>query len=204
MKLMKHGHTVVTKAASTDETRYILQGVYLEETEHGLRSVATDGRMLAMVEDQKGRAMGPEEFPANTVPTDCVNSAKSALIPSSIIDDAAKSLPKKSTLPVLQTIAVVMGKTETALVTTDLETPIVRKARCIEGAFPNYESVIPKGKANFTVAFNTALLGKALKIAEKFGLTSVHMEFTSPLAPMKIVGERDGQVLTLVVMPHRL
>lgn len=201
MKLLTRGHSVVAKAASTDETRYILQGVYLEETKNGMKATATDGRIMASVEDES-EALAASEYPANVIPATAPNGAKAAIVPTDAFVKAFKGLPtaRRTTLPILQMVAVTMGATETTLGTTDLETPIVRTARNIEGHFPNYEQIIPK-KAEFTINFSPRLLGVALKIAQDFELDQVKMEFTDDKSPVKITGKRNGQKLTVVVMP---
>lgn len=200
MKLLTKGHSVVAKAASTDETRYILQGVYLEETKNGMKATATDGRMLAIVEDESV-AFAASEYPANVIPATAPNGAKSAIVPIDAFVSAFKGMPgRKCQLPILQTVAVTMGATETTLGTTDLQTPIVRTAKNIEGHFPDCEQVIPK-KATFAINFNPRLLGVGLKIAQDFELEQVKMEFTDDKSPVKITGKLNGQKLTVVVMP---
>lgn len=200
MKLLTKGHAVVARAASTDETRYILNGVYLEETEKGMKATATDGKMLATVEDES-IGFTALDYPANVIPATAPNGAKTAIVPTDVFVSAFKGLPgRKSRLPVLQNVAVTMGATETTLGTTDLATPIVRTARNIEGTFPNYKQIIPK-KSTFAIKFDPKLLGVALKIAQDFELTGVDMEFTDNKSPVKITGKRNGQTLTVVVMP---
>ncbi len=81
MKLLNKGHAAVALAASTDETRYILQGIYLVETKTGLTAVATDGRMMAMVEDKSAK-FAAADYPANVIPADAPNGATSAIVPT--------------------------------------------------------------------------------------------------------------------------
>jgi DNA polymerase III sliding clamp (beta) subunit (PCNA family) len=50
MRLINKKHLAVIDAASTDPSRYVLNGIKFEETEKGLRAIATDGRMMAIVE----------------------------------------------------------------------------------------------------------------------------------------------------------
>lgn len=203
MRLFNKGHAVVTKAASTDETRYIINSVLLEETKEGLRTVATDGRMLAMVEDvMESKAKDPTEYPANVIPATAPNGAVSAVVPTQAIKDAVKSIPKSKNLPILQNVALVMGKEVTTLATTDLENPKVITARNIDAQYPNYKQVIPKDDPkDFTISFDPARMIKAAQIAKDFGLYHMKMQFTSDLNPVKITGEINGQKLTVVLMP---
>lgn len=201
MKLLTKGHSVVAKAASKDETRYILQGVYVEEIKTGMRTTATDGRMMAMVEDESG-AFEASEYPANVIPANAPNGAKAAIVPVDAFVKAFKGTSRSRTLPILETVAVTMGKTETTLGTTDLQAPVVRTVTNIDGRFPNCDQIIPQ-TSEFTTRYNPRLLGRALKIAEDFGLDAVDMEFTGANNPVKIMGRRNGQKLTIVVMPIR-
>src|SRR4051812_5482267 len=152
--------------------------------------------MMAIVEDVNTPLKG-EDFPANVIPATAQNGAKSAIVPSAAFADAFKTVPKRSSLPVLECVAVVMGKTETVLGTTDA----VRTVRNIEGHFPNYEQVIPKDKPKLKIKFSPKLLGKACKIAQEFGLDGATFEFTTDKEPVKITGTHNGQMLTVVVMP---
>lgn len=205
MKLLSKEHAVVVKAASTDETRYILQGVYLEETKEGLNAVATDGRILAMVEDKSG-AMAADEFPANVIPKDAENDATHAIVPIDAFQSAVKALPKQGriSLPILQHVAVVMGKKTTTLGVTDLQCPTVKSVANIEGIFPNYRQSIPTAKADLVTAYSPALLMRACQMAVAFGLDSMKLEFTSALDPVKISGSHNGKDLTIVVVPMRV
>lgn len=200
MKLLKRGHQVVAKAVSTDGTRYSLTGVYIEETKTGLQTTATNGRILATVEDLETEFVA-EDFPANVIPVTAPNGSKAAIVPADGFTCAFKALPKKTPLPILGTVAVVMGEKETTLGVTDLDSPIVKTVRNIEGKFPNYKQIIPNGKATFTCEYNPKLLMDALKMAVEFGLDGVKMEFTNNESPVKITGKRNGQKLTVVVMP---
>jgi DNA polymerase III sliding clamp (beta) subunit (PCNA family) len=181
----------------------MLNGVHLEGTKTGLTAIASDGRILAMVEDITA-AFTADEFPANVMPANAENGASSATVPVTALLSAVKSMGNNCRLPVLSNVAVIMGETVTTLGTTDLETPTVSVSKNIEGVYPNYLQVIPKDKATLRIAFSPKLLMKACKIAAAFGLDSMNMEFTTELCPVKITGSRNGQDLTIVVMPMRI
>lgn len=203
MKLLNKGHATVVKAASKDATRFVLNSVLLQETKNGLKVVATDGRMLAIVEDKK--LVDSKDFPANVIPANAENSATEAIVPADAIVSAVKSMPKSRTLPILQNVAVVMGVKHTILGTTDLANPIVQTAKNIEEKYPNYEMVVPKSDPkDFVIAFSPALLIRACQIAADFGLDTIRLEFKTSLDPVKITGNRNDQDLTIVVMPMKI
>jgi len=202
MRLLSKGHAVVTKAASTDETRYVLNGVYLEETEKGLKATATDGCILATVEDID-KAMGAEDFPVNVMPKDAENGAVAAIVPTAAFNDIVKAVPKRVTLPVLERVAVVMGKATSTMGVTDLQNPTIKVAQNIDGVYPKYEQIIPRDKPALAISFDPEYMLKVCQIAKSFGLRGMKMEFTTPESPVKVSGKRDGQSLTIVLMPLR-
>jgi DNA polymerase-3 subunit beta len=131
-------------AASTDETRYTLNGLYLVRVAKGdkacLRVVATDGHRLAYTERE--------------------TSAKWNL-PKGII------LPRKGVGEVKNLIGSGEGNLSVAI---DERAIVFRKGkvaltvRLIEGDFPNYEQVIPK-KSEKVVSIDRAFLMGALRRA---------------------------------------
>ncbi|MBI2167636.1 MAG: DNA polymerase III subunit beta [Candidatus Omnitrophica bacterium] len=106
-------------AVSRDETRYVLNGVYVEIKESKLRLVATDGRRLAMVEKDL-----PQPIPT---PTEMI-------IPNKAAQELCRILGLEGT------VKIVPGKNQ---VTFHLGKTILT-SRLIEGRFPNYEQVVPK------------------------------------------------------------
>jgi DNA polymerase III subunit beta len=123
-------------AVSHDESRYALNGVLFVVQEKELRLVATDGHRLALARCPLGQA-GP--------------------VVTGIV-------PRKAVVE----IARVLGAgEEVRLAITDnqflLEMPnFVMTARLIEGQFPNYEAVIPKGHPG-KLTIGRASLGGALR-----------------------------------------
>ncbi|GHF12861.1 DNA polymerase III subunit beta [Kordiimonas sediminis] len=112
-------------AISTEETRYYLNGIYLHvaDTEDGprLRAVATDGHRLAQVE---------QEVPEGA-----------SGIPGIII-------PRKTVAEVRKLIDEFEGAVEIALSDTKIRFSFngaVITSKLIDGTFPDYSRVIPKG-----------------------------------------------------------
>lgn len=110
-------------AASTDETRYNLNGVYLEVVpETGqLRLVATDGHRLAMVESE--------------VPGDLTALQSGVIIPRKGLAELKRLLDEDLVTEVELAFAGNSGLARGGEVTLVM--------RLIEGEFPNYEQVIP-------------------------------------------------------------
>ena len=111
-------------AASTDETRYALNGVLLESTKEGTRMVATDGRRLAMVD--LGRSYG--EF-AVIIPS----------IAAAAIESAARDA---GSVELVISDSTLECTTEMAVVHTKL----------IEGKYPDYRAVIPSRDQKWATA----------------------------------------------------
>jgi len=109
-------------AASTDETRYILNGVYFMLDKGTARMVATDGRRLA--------------FMARPVQEKKINIA--VIIPSKAIREVERLLVTEG----LGADTVKVSVTENQVAFKVGETVII--SRLIDGHFPNYDQVIPK------------------------------------------------------------
>jgi DNA polymerase III subunit beta len=105
-------------AASTEESRYILNGVLLSFREEKLTVVATDGRRMALYEQNI-------EFPDQ--------AAGDLVIPNKTVNELIK------TLDVEGTIKITVGDKQAAFAFGNMY--IVSKL--VEGTFPNFRQVIP-------------------------------------------------------------
>jgi len=105
-------------AISTDETRYVLNGIFTSFKEGKMTLVATDGRRLAMVENDL-------EFPAS-------NEAD-VIIPSKAVNELQRLLGEDGD--------VVMKLTDSQIAFEINGSLLVSKL--IEGNYPNYRQVIP-------------------------------------------------------------
>ena len=106
-------------AMSRDETRYILNGVYMVIKKNLLRMVATDGRRLALVE----REIAPEK-----------GAEKNLIIPAKTVQELLRNLKDAGD------IQAAFGENQIMFNLGDM----IIISRLIEGEFPNYEQVIPK------------------------------------------------------------
>ena len=120
-------------AASTDETRYVLNGVLLSFSDDKLTVVATDGRRLALVEQEI-------EFPKG--------SEADLVIPTKTVDELIKTLGEKGSLKVEATQNQVAFEFDDMLIVSKL----------IEGTYPNFHQVIPSGSEERVVLEREGLL----------------------------------------------
>jgi len=112
-------------AVSTEETRYYLNGIYLhvhqEKNKHFLRAAATDGHRLARYELEAPK--GAAGIPGVIVPRKTVNELRK------LLEDIDAPVE----------IAVSDTKIRFAL------DSVVLTSKLIDGTFPDYERVIPRG-----------------------------------------------------------
>jgi len=137
-------------AASTDETRFVLNGVLMSFAEGKLTTVATDGRRLALVENEL-------EF---SEATDMILPSKAVAELLHILSDSGsvRIYPRKN--------QVVFDLGET-----------VMASKLIEGTYPNFRQVIPaQCEERVTIereALLTALRRAALVVADKASATKL-------------------------------
>ena len=112
-------------AASTEETRYYLNGIYLHNATSGksdmLRAVATDGHRLAQVEIPL--PAGAKDMPGVIIPNKTVGEIQR------LIDGSD------------QEIAIELSGSKIRFTIAD----VVLTSKLIDGTFPDYPRVIPKG-----------------------------------------------------------
>lgn len=110
-------------SVSTDETRFFMNGVFMEKNQEGsLVLVSTDGRRLAFV--KKGFSGGVPDF-------------KPVIIPTKVLSMLVKHLPEEGSLSVALTEKFIFFKFFSKTLTSVL----------IEGQFPNYQKVIPQNQS---------------------------------------------------------
>ncbi len=124
-------------AISTDETRYVLNGLYLQTSNNKIEVVSTDGRRLAYI---LGGAL-----PKSGKKTDII-------IPAKAINELNRILTREGD------VTVSFSENQ---ISFELDN-ILLLSRLIEGRFPNYEQVIPKSSA-VKLKINTQELLDAVK-----------------------------------------
>lgn len=131
--LIKESLALTSFAISYDETRYVLNGVLISAKGNKIRFVATDGRRLAYIE-REFKNKGGQEF--------------EIIVPVKAVQELIKMLSWEGTVQVIPSQnQAIFNMGETYLV-----------SRLIEGHFPNYEQVIPKGEKTTSSANREELL----------------------------------------------
>lgn len=159
-------------AASTDETRYVLNGIHFIIEEGEATSVATDGRRLAFMK----RPLADKKLQAKViVPSKAIHELTRLIGDDKGSEDAMK-----------------VAFTDNQVNFSSDETVIL--SRLIEGHFPNFEQVIPKThEIQLTVnrsAFQASVSRAAIGTLERGG--SVHLLLTKGV--MQIQGAAQGRV----------
>ena len=119
----------VAYAQSTDETRYILNGVYFNFKDGKLSLVATDGRRLALISKEL-------EVPAS--------SAGSIILPAKTVGELLRMLDKGEKLKISFNDRRAAFQLNTDKDTSGLIDSIYLYSKVVEGNYPNYNQVIPK------------------------------------------------------------
>jgi DNA polymerase-3 subunit beta len=166
-------------SASTDETRYVLNGIHVIAENGKLIAVATDGRRLSYIQ----RPLADKKLKIKII------------------------LPTKAVQEVLHLVSDEKGAKETIHVSftenqasfTDGKTVVL--SRLIEGHFPNFEQVLPKSfdfqlKLDRT-AFNACVARAAIGTMERGG--SIRLSLTK--GTMKIQAASSGRVEVESEMP---
>jgi len=140
-------------AVSEDETRYFMNGVYMERQENSLVMVATDGRRLAYA--KKEIASGTPEF-------------KGAIIPAKLLSIIVRRAPDEGLIGLAVTDKNLFVRFGNYHLSTVL----------IEGQFPNYQKVIPESQKNAVVVKRSDLF-EALKRVSIFVEQKSHRTYFS-------------------------
>jgi DNA polymerase-3 subunit beta len=132
-------------AMSTDESRYVLNGIFFSLKDHKLTMVATDGRRLALVE---------EEVDVNE------KSQGEFIIPAKAVNELTRLLQDEGD------VEIKFGENQAAFTLKDEKGfSILIISKLIEGNYPNYRQVIP-GEAKERISLMREEFLHALKRAE--------------------------------------
>jgi len=119
----------VSYAQSSDETRYILNGVYFNFRDGKLSLVATDGRRLALIAKEM-------EIPAE--------SAGAIILPAKTVGELLRMLDKGEKVKIDFSDRRCSFQIGTDKDGSGLVDSIYLYSKVVEGNYPNYQQVIPK------------------------------------------------------------
>lgn len=119
----------VAYAQSTDETRYILNGVYFNFKDGKLSLVATDGRRLALVSKEL-------DVPAE--------SAGAIILPAKTVNELTRLLDKGEKLKINFNDRRAAFQIATDKDSSGLVDSVYLYSKVVEGNYPNYQQVVPK------------------------------------------------------------
>lgn len=132
-------------AMSTDEARYVLNGIFLSIKEHKLNMVATDGRRLALAEEEM-------DIPAE--------SQSDLIVPTKAINEIQRVLQTSGDLEIKY------GENKIAFTLQgEKNARIMLVSKLVDGKYPNYRQVIPT-ETKERVALSREELLHALRRAE--------------------------------------
>lgn len=146
----------VTFAAASDDSRPTLTGVYTHFEGDTVTMAATDGFRLSQRTAQ---------FPGY------VEKARTVIIPARALDELARIMSDD-----VEDVFVILPEGRNQII-FDMDT-ILLVTQLIDGNFPDFDSVIPKGHKTRTV-LNTASFLKACKTADIFAREASHTAHVS-------------------------
>lgn len=111
-------------ASSTDEMRYVLNGLFFSFKDHKATAVATDGRRLALTEEEA--EMAPEQ-------------QVEFIVPSRAVAELARLLHDKGTVELRQTENLAQYT-----LLPEVGSPVILITKLVEGSYPSYQQVIPR------------------------------------------------------------
>jgi DNA polymerase-3 subunit beta len=126
-------------AISSDETRYVLTGMYIVGTEGLISVVGTDGFRMALYQQEMDGAKG----------------FKGTIIPKRTVVEIGKMITESDEVKVIVGEKHIQFSTQTVTVIS----------RLLEGNFPDYENVIPKNNANNLIMEKSKLIKGLRKVS---------------------------------------
>ena len=110
-------------AISTDESRYVLNGIFISLKDHKMTMVATDGRRLALVDEEVDI---PEKNQGEFI------------VPAKAVNELNRLLQEKGD------VEIKFGENQSSFyLKDDKEFSVLLVTKLIEGNYPNYRQVIP-------------------------------------------------------------
>jgi DNA polymerase-3 subunit beta len=132
-------------AVSTDESRYVLNGIYISLKDHKMTMVATDGRRLALVDEEVDISE---------------KSSGEFIVPAKAVTELNRLLQDKGE------VEIKFGENQASFaLKSEKDLSLLLITKLIEGNYPNYRQVIP-GEAKERVPLVREEFVQALRRAE--------------------------------------
>jgi len=132
-------------AVSTDESRYVLNGIFISLKDNKMTLVATDGRRLALVDEEVEIAE---------------NSSGDFIVPAKAVSELNRLLTDKGD------VEIKIGDNQASFALKDEKGySVILISKLIEGNYPNYRQVIP-GEAKERIPLGREEFLQALRRAE--------------------------------------
>jgi DNA polymerase-3 subunit beta len=132
-------------AVSTDESRYVLNGIFISLKEGKMTFVATDGRRLALVDEEVDISE---------------KSSGEFIVPAKAVNELTRLLQDKGT------VEIKFGENQASFALQNENSfSVLLITKLIEGNYPNYRQVIP-GEAKERIALGREEFQQALRRAE--------------------------------------
>lgn len=132
-------------AVSTDESRYVLNGIFISLKEGKMTFVATDGRRLALVDEEVDLSE---------------KSSGEFIVPAKAVNELTRLLQSKGT------VEIKFGENQASFALQNENSfSVLLITKLIEGNYPNYRQVIP-GEAKERISLVREELQQALRRAE--------------------------------------
>lgn len=139
-------HTLISQtlfAAASEHSRYAINGVLFERNGKKLRLVATDGRRLALAQNECNTGAGDSS---------CIVPTKALKLMIKLVDDPETA------------VRIAIDENQVVFAVGDGPDRAVLASNLVEGAFPPFEDVIPKDQDK-RVSFRADTLSSAVKRA---------------------------------------
>ncbi len=157
-------------AVSDDETRYFMNGVFIEKSPGGLVMVATDGRRLSYVK---------KAFDA------AIPDFKGVIVPPKVLALALKRAPDEGMIEIAVTEKSIFFRFGSYKISSVL----------IEGQFPNYQKVIPESQKN-TLTLKRLDLLDAMKRVAIFVEQKSHRTFFAISEGLIVISSEESELGT--------
>lgn len=191
---------LVSNIASKDNTRPILTGIKFETN----ATIATDGYKLMICETPKD--ISSEDL--GDLPSVKDNNYN-VIIPKDMVDNVSRSLPKKPIFEWLKNAYFTNNSDNTSveMITTDGVSTQKHTGKTIEGEYPKYSEVVPKGKPINSVRLNIKYLKQIVDTFAKMDIEDgcINIQTYADLLPVSITAKTSqDQNVQAVIMPVKV